>query len=381
MKKIAILTLNGYFNYGNRLQNYALQEILKTYKFDVETVINNTKEIYNKNKMDNNTKINKLIKLRSNSIPQIYNKFKNEFVRYINKQNIVRRTEVFKKFTLDYIRETDLIISEDNIPVDLSNKYDYFITGSDQVWNPDYIYGSSIFFLTFAEKHKRIAYAPSFGVSEIKPEYKEKYKEWISEIPWLSVREDDGARIIKELTGRDAPVLVDPTLLLTKEKWLSIAKEAQNKPKGNYLLTYFLGGIPPKYKKQIKKIAKVNNLEVINLADIRDKETYRTGPSEFIDYINSCSVFCTDSFHGAVFSILFEKPFIVYERMGSTLSMFSRIETLLKKFKLESRKAENIKSNEDVFNIDFSHVPAILEAEKKKSYDFLKEALNVKDGD
>ena len=63
MKKIAILTLNGYFNYGNRLQNYALQEILKTYKFDVETVINNTKEIYNKNKMDNNTKINKLIKL------------------------------------------------------------------------------------------------------------------------------------------------------------------------------------------------------------------------------------------------------------------------------------------------------------------------------
>jgi len=146
-------------------------------------------------------------------------------------------------------------------------------------------------------------------------------------------------------------------------------------------LTYFLGGIPPKYKKQIKKIAKVNNLEVINLADIRDKETYRTGPSEFIDYINSCSVFCTDSFHGAVFSILFEKPFIVYERMGSTLSMFSRIETLLKKFKLESRKAENIKSNEDVFNIDFSHVPAILEAERKKSYDFLKEALNVKNGD
>ncbi|WP_101303143.1 polysaccharide pyruvyl transferase family protein [Acetivibrio saccincola] len=374
MRKIGIMTLNGYYNYGNRLQNYALQESLKFLGFVVETIIN--RRTPKKTKF-----IKRIHNLGTNSYKEIYIKAYNKTWRKIRKKSIVKRTENFKEFTLNYINETNYFISENNIPKNLSDRYDYFVTGSDQVWNPVNTLGSSIFFLTFAEKHKRIAYAPSFGVSEIKPEYKEKYKEWISEIPWLSVREDDGARIIKELTGRDAPVLVDPTLLLTKEKWLSIAKEAQNKPKGNYLLTYFLGGIPPKYKKQIKKIAKVNNLEVINLADIRDKETYRTGPSEFIDYINSCSVFCTDSFHGAVFSILFEKPFIVYERMGSTLSMFSRIETLLKKFKLESRKAENIKSNEDVFNIDFSHVPAILEAERKKSYDFLKEALNVKDGD
>lgn len=373
MRKIGIMTLNGYYNYGNRLQNYALQESLKFLGFVVETIIN--RRTPKKTKF-----IKRIHNLGTNSYKEIYIKAYNKTWRKIRKKSIVKRTENFKEFTLNYINETNYFISENNIPKNLSDRYDYFVTGSDQVWNPVNTLGSSIFFLTFAEKHKRIAYAPSFGVSEIKPEYKEKYKEWISEIPWLSVREDDGARIIKELTGRDAPVLVDPTLLLTKEKWLSIAKEAQNKPKGNYLLTYFLGGIPPKYKKQIKKIAKVNNLEVINLADIRDKETYRTGPSEFIDYINSCSVFCTDSFHGAVFSILFEKPFIVYERMGSTLSMFSRIETLLKKFKLESRKAENIKSNEDVFNIDFSHVPAILEAERKKSYDFLKEALNVKDG-
>jgi len=381
MNKVVILTLNGYFNYGNRLQNHALQEVLKSIGFEAETVINGNEPKGNRNY----TLVERIDNLIKKSPREIFDRLEYKTWAKRNKDEIKKsneiRTEIFKKFTYDYIKETDYTISDNNIPEGLSCRYDYFVTGSDQVWNPAYNYGSSIYFLTFAPKHKRIAYAPSFGVSEIKPEYKEKYKEWISEIPWLSVREDDGARIIKELTGRDAPVLVDPTLLLTKEKWLSIAKEAQNKPKGNYLLTYFLGGIPPKYKKQIKKIAKVNNLEVINLADIRDKETYRTGPSEFIDYINSCSVFCTDSFHGAVFSILFEKPFIVYERMGSTLSMFSRIETLLKKFKLESRKAENIKSNEDVFNIDFSHVPAILEAERKKSYDFLKEALNVKDGD
>lgn len=194
----------------------------------------------------------------------------------------------------------------------------------------------------------------------------------------LSVREDDGAKIIKELTGKDAPVLVDPTLLLTREKWLSIAKEASNKPKGKYLLTYFLGGIPDNYKKQIKNIVKENKLEVINLGDIREKETYITGPSEFIDYINNCSILCTDSFHGAVFSILLEKPFIVFERIGST-SMYSRIDTLLNKFKLNYRKAENMTWGEDVFNIDFSHIPSILSSERKKAIDYLNDALNVKD--
>jgi len=249
---------------------------------------------------------------------------------------------------------------------------------SDQVWNPCNLHGSSIYFLTFAEKHKRIAFAPSFGVSEIKAEYVERYKEWLSGMHRLSVREDDGAKIIKELTGRDAPVLVDPTMLLTKEKWLSIAKPAKNKPQGRYLLTYFLGGIPAKYKRQIENIVKENDLEVINLGDVREKETYETGPSEFIDYINSCSIFCTDSFHGTVFSILFQKPFIVYERMGSALSMYSRIDTLLNKFDLNCRKAENIRTNEQAFNIDYSHVPPILEAERNKALNYLKEALNVR---
>ena len=113
------------------------------------------------------------------------------------------------------------------MPDDLSDQYDYFITGSDQVWNPNYLYGSSIYFLAFAPKHKRIAFAPSFGVSEIKPEYVERYKEWLSGMHRLSVREDDGAKIIKRINRKRRPVLVDPTMLLTKEKWLSIAKPAR----------------------------------------------------------------------------------------------------------------------------------------------------------
>jgi len=379
MGKIGLITLNGYFNYGNRLQNYALQEVIKSLGFYVETVINN--RVMNKSKKVN--AIKRISNIKGKTLEELIHKVLLKLWNYTHKEEITKsefvRTEIFKKFTSDYIKETNYIISDNNIPDDLSDQYDYFITGSDQVWNPNYIYGSSIYFLAFAPKHKRIAFAPSFGVSEIKAEYVERYKEWLSGMHRLSVREDDGAKIIKELTGRDAPVLVDPTMLLTKEKWLSIAKPAKNKPKGKYLLTYFLGGIPPKYKSQIRNIVKENNLEVINLGDLREKETYETGPSEFIDYINSCSIFCTDSFHGTVFSILFQKPFIAYERMGSALSMYSRIDTLLNKFDLNCRKAESIKTNDEVFDIDYSHVPPILEQERKKAIDYLKEALDIKD--
>ena len=107
---------------------------------------------------------------------------------------------------------------------------------------------------------KRIAYAPSFGISKIPEEYIDRYKTWLSEMYKLSVREEAGAKIIKELTGRDAVVLVDPTLMLTKEKWLSISKRAKNKPEGKYLLNYFLGSVSKETKKKIKSIATKNKL-------------------------------------------------------------------------------------------------------------------------
>lgn len=374
MKRIAIVTLNGYYNYGNRLQNYAVQEVLKSYGFDVETLIV-------KEKNSNISWIDIVEKINGNYIKGILPRVKTKIWTELHKNETVMsekiRTETFKKFTNEYINETEFCISDDDIPKDLADQYDYFVVGSDQVWNPGNIARASIYFLTFVEKQKRIAFAPSFGVSELRPEYAEDYKKWISGMHKLSVREDDGAKIINELTGRDAPVLVDPTALLTKEKWLSISKKANNKPRGKYLLTYFLGGVPDIYKRQIKNIAKVNNLEVINLGEIREKETYRTGPSEFIDYISSCSILCTDSFHGAVFSILMEKPFIVYERMGISLSMFSRINTLLNKFDLSSRKVENIKTNKEIFDMKYSHIPPILEYECNKAFSYLKEALGL----
>lgn len=359
MKKIGIVTLNGYFNYGNRLQNYALQEVLKAHGLTVQTI-----------RFARETKIKKYF----------------TFLKII-KRNLVNRTnyileserqKIFLSFSNNYIVETDKIYYIDENLDCINSEYDFLVVGSDQVWNPSMNKESSVFFLEFADKEKRIAYAPSFGVSELPDRVISDYQKWIKSIPHLSIREDDGAKIIKNLTGREVEVLVDPTLLLTKEKWLNIAKSADNKPNEPYLLTYFLGGIPSKYKEQINKIALVRGLKVINLGDINESDTYRTGPSEFIDYINDCSVFCTDSFHGAVFSILLQKPFIVYEREGA-VSMYSRIDTLLNKFDLNDRKCEEIENNKNFFDVDFSHTLPLLNKEREHAISFLKNALKIED--
>ena len=357
MERIAIVTLNGYFNYGNRLQNYALQETLKTLGYSVETIR------FNRDKKHNRYKF---------YLREIKKWITNPSKNFTEK----KRHEIFMEFSRKHILETERVFFMDDNFSQLNNMFDHFVVGSDQVWNPSMNKASSFFFLDFADKNKRIAYSPSFGISELPNSITSDYQKWIKEIPFLSVREDDGAKIIKDLSGREVDVLVDPTVLLTKEKWIDVAKSADNKPTEAYLLTYFLGGIPSEYKEQINEIAKIRGLTIINLGDIKESDSYRTGPSEFIDYINDCSIFCTDSFHGAVFSIILEKPFIVYERVGA-VSMYSRIDTLLNKFELNDRKSDNIKLDKKVFEVDFSHTQEILEIEREHSYNFLKNALKI----
>ena len=379
MKKIGILTINDYQNYGNRLQNYATQEVLKSLGFAIETVINNTTY---PDRSSTSTKIlGKINNLKKMTIKEIYEKITLKFSNQVSKGKIeqysAKKLEAFKNFTSVNILETDYKITDNDIPKGLSDKFDYFVTGSDQVWNPIYRHGSPLDFLTFAQKNKRIAYSPSFGISEIPSEYVENYKTWLSEMSRLSVREEAGAKIIKDLTGREAVVLIDPTLMLTKKKWLSVSKKSPHKPTKKYLLTYFLGSIAQENKRRIRKIAQENDLQIVNLADIKDKEAYTAGPSEFIDYINSASVLCTDSFHGVIFSIVLKTPFIVFDRIGNLPSMNSRINTILKTVQLNSRLLENVNTNKQVFEANYSHIAPIVEIERKRALAYLKEALQA----
>ncbi|GKX31764.1 hypothetical protein SH1V18_42440 [Vallitalea longa] len=375
-KKVGIITLHGYENYGNKLQNYALQEVIKNLGYLPHTVV--IQEVYkNENKCLRIFK--KAIKMSFKELfKNLVEKIDKRKFYYENKALIDKRIKCFKKFSQIHLNEK--FYNNSNLELEkISSEYDFFITGSDQVWNPLYIKKAPIYFLTFTEKRKRISYAPSFGRSNIPLEYKEKYKTWLSRMEFLSVREEAGAKIIHELSGKKALVLVDPTLMITKEQWLTISNKCPSKPKSKYILTYFLGISSKETEQYISNISKYYNLRIVNLVDIKDKQNYTTGPSEFIDYINSASVFFTDSFHGVVFSILMETPFVVYNRISKSSSMYSRIETLLDMFRFRCREVHNINSKDQIFNMDFSHVGPILELERKKAVDYLKEALNIED--
>src|SRR5699024_5338205 len=153
-----------------------------------------------------------------------------------------------------FINETATSISEANLPKEILNEYDYFVTGSDQVWNPYFTNASSLYFLTFAPKEKRIAYSPSFGISEIPTWCEYELKDWLKDTDHLSVREDAGTDMIRYLSGSDADVIAYPTLFLSMDSLLSIAKPFSNKPIQAYLLAYYIETVPVDTKHLITHI-------------------------------------------------------------------------------------------------------------------------------
>lgn len=373
-RKIGIVTLHGYYNYGNRLQNYALLKTLSKFDAFVQTCVVDmpvSKEVLN---------LSRLNHILSNSPTDSLKRVVNKLSPVQKKTQTTKdagnsaRYDIFKSFSKEHLNETFVDVNKDKDEID---SFDYFVTGSDQVWNPLYFVDMPKYFLTFAPQEKRIAYSPSISTDSIPFLYRNKYKQWLEEMAAVSVREKAGLDIIKDLTGIEAPVLVDPTMLLDKDEWLSIAKRANNRPDSNYLLTYFLGGPDQETRKKINQLAKENDMTVINLGDPKEVDTYETGPSEFLDYINNASAFFTDSFHGVVYSIIFQTPFVVYERISSAASMYSRIETLLNNFNLKHREAKGF--NDDVLTVDFSHTPEILQREVEKSKKYLEKALRIEE--
>lgn len=387
--KIGIVTLTGSDNYGNVLQNYAVQEVLSACGVDVETIKNTTR--YGRY-LSKNTKIHKwtptyIKEYVLNQLNYRYN-IKNTgrgIVRTIcfykkNKRQVEyvkqERKKAFSNFTEARIRwATDTIDINYPWTKEQVAKYDYYVSGSDQVWNPVYPSTSSINFLQFAPKEKRITFSPSFGIDEIPYDLKEQYTKWLSEIPYLSVREEQGQKIIRELCGCEAKVLCDPTMVLTKAEWIRLETKPEFLKDDKYMLTYFLGDRTRKYDNYINSIAQKHNLKVISLYDVLDLVAYSVSPQEFIYLIHHANMVCTDSFHGAVFSILMNTNFITFSRMESGGSMESRIHTLLSAFGLENRDYRKVK-REDWFETDFSGVAFVLEEKRKQVFDFLRNALN-----
>lgn len=363
MNKIAIITMIGN-NYGNRLQNYALQEYLKKIncKYDVETIYND-KHDYPTQK----TNIIKLIKKIGRKVLNLYIK-----IKYFNTE--LKRKQCFNQFNKDFIK-----FSKEKYNIDtLDAEYDYFIVGSDQVWNPYAYRNKELDFLNFSPKSKNISYAVSLGVDSLDKQFIQVYKKGMKNFNYISVRENEGKKIVKQLTERkDIEVLVDPTMLMTEKEWNSLVRQPKVLIQKKYILNYFLGKLSPERNKEIKRIARENGWEIINILD-KKKSFYETGPSEFLYLEKNASLICTDSFHSCIFAILFNRPFVVFNREDKMVNMNSRIKNLLSKFNLQERYYKG-KIDEKLLTADYTEAYYILEQERQKSFNFLKKALNIEE--
>lgn len=348
MKKVAIVTIQS-INYGNRLQNYALSKYLSRY-CKCETLYTGEG--------------------RNSYLGKIKQK-----VRALRKKN---KVDYFCKFDLNIPYSKYIVKSEGN--KELINNYDYFVTGSDQVWNPLFNFIGNREFLTFAKPQQRVAYAASIGINELPLKYVESYRERLSSFRAISVREDSGAKIIEKLIGQEVPVLLDPTMLLDKKDWIEVSRKSKYQPKNKYIFKYILGNNNEQYDEWINKIARENQWEIFELNDVDNGDDKAIGPAEFIDLIKNSELVCTDSFHGTVFSILFEKKFITFDRsiQEGFGKMSSRLDTLLKLFDMERyriTKVDDIKSFN--FEYNFENINNILMKERKKSEMFIKKALEI----
>lgn len=352
MKKCAIITLTGY-NFGNRLQNYATQEILKKFDYDVYTIHNPYMENYNKYKHFTKLMIKSIFDEKS--------------------RKDLSREKKFELFDKENINYSNLYLSKPKDIDKMKNIFYFFACGSDQVWNPmDKKYGYNNFAMFTKNK---ITMAPSFGVDVFPQNRVKEFNTYLNSFDYLSAREKSGVEIIKNISGKTAECVIDPTLMLSKDEWISLQKKPHFIKDDNYILVYCLGN--NNFSKEISEFSKKENLKIIDIMNYKNKG-YCIGPSEFIYLVNNAKYIITDSFHGSIFSLLFEKKFAIFERKDKFDSMNTRIENLIELFMINDRLLKPNYNLENILNseIDYKKIKNIIRNEIIHAMNYIKKSIN-----
>lgn len=380
MLKVGIITINDPINYGNRLQNYAMQSFLESLGYYVETIPNKKYEDkYYRRKNVKKTIMNKIYVIYY-YMWRVYKFFRHEKIQdektERRKALLEERAKNFQNFNASYIKSHHYVIKREYVPRKVREKYDYFVVGSDQIWNPNYKFGKHTTYLQFAPPQKRIAIAPSFGVEQIPENHRELIARYLKGMQYISVRETSGQKIVNELIGQECDIIIDPTLLVNPVEWEKLVETTPIILPQKYLLTYFLGEVSSKREACIKEFADKHNLEIVNMNSEDEPSVFIWGPENFLKAIKNCNYFFTDSFHGCVFSILFHRQFAVFEREDMQENMFDRIETLLSTTGLEKCKVnEGMILHEEISDVEFQKTEKILNSKRKEATIKIREIL------
>lgn len=310
-RKVGIVTWYNSDNYGSQLQAYALSWVCNSLGYEANMVTTSHYPVLKR--------VTDILLYRINPI---------------NRVTFSKITDQKQNFTKKYLREYYLNVNKPSFA-----KYKNMICGSDQIWAPNQY--NPFFMLSFVpEEVNKISYAASIGLEEIPDNLVDNYKKYIGRINHVSVREDKGKKLLEDRCGIEATVVCDPTLLAKKEAWDKIKKKSPIKSK--YLFCYFLRK-DHKYKDLVKEYAEQKGLEIYGISDNpKDGEWMhilshrQVGPCEFIGLVEGSYAVITDSYHGAIFSMLYHKQFVLFERFdsGDKICQNSRIEQLKKYFNI-----------------------------------------------
>lgn len=375
--RIALLTWT-YVNYGTQLQAYSMCTYLKNKGQDVDFInyLTRKEDVIRYGKKNLLYQIKRVIK-KSKQISL------NRRMAKIGDDNIEalkNRQYKFDTFMKNSLPLTKKYTASDLL--DISDCYDLYIVGSDQVWSPKYLDGR--FFLDFVKnKNKLVAYAPSFGVNSLDPEITERVSKWIQRFEYLSVREIAGKKIILELTGKEVPVVLDPTFLFNKDEWC-INFEASDKQDEKYILCYFLSE-NSYYWKIVSKIADKLGFKVIIVPNTPDDfdcpyEKYiDVTPIDFARMIYNAEYVITDSFHGTAFAINFGIDFLTLARFSekSKESENSRVKSILELLNFEDRfvVSDTINCAVEIDKEKWKKCEILLEKKREESKQYLNNIL------
>lgn len=355
--KIGIITFHTALNYGAVLQTYATYTILRNLGNDAEII--NYHAPFNEKRF-----APKGVKYFLN-IRNVANILLHNSCQHFNK-------EVFESFIANHLKTTPPYYNTSEL-LKLNEVFDTFISGSDQVWNLACTEGDKTYYLTFVDDfRKRNAYAVSLGYNKIPENMESIYTKLINGFNNISVREKAGIKIVKTLTGKDATLVLDPTLLLTRNQWEKIA-DFSKVPTDRYLLMYLMSE-DKSLVKFAREFANKSKLPIIYINQRTFKMARVTNiqditPEQWIGLFLRAETIVTNSFHGLVFSINFHKLF--YTKYIPNSISNSRLETILDLLSLHSRRLGS--STYDVNSvIDYTKVDAKLGELKDISISYLK---------
>lgn len=263
------------------------------------------------------------------------------------KQNAVR-TEAFRSFEKAHFQKKTMIFVGYQALCEGARRYTAVITGSDQLWSPAGLPTNYYNLMFVPDEIRKISFASSFGVSQIPWYQVKRTRDYLNRIQFVSMRENRGAEIVRELTGRNVPTLLDPVFYFDKQGWERLILPAEAEWE-NYIFCYFLGA-NPEHREAARRLAARTGKRIVTLRHLDryvagdqtfgDDAPYDVDPARFLNILRNADYICTDSFHGSAFSILHEKKFVVFDRYDDRAahSKNSRIDSLCVNLGLESRR-------------------------------------------